>query len=291
MTIFRDQERSFDASEVVGVRLCRSPHGNLHSGIGYGASGKVKNLHLGWENTLQNDWSRIGYWVSPDADPLLLGRVPAKCRRIWKAFRETEKFTYGLGYRGVRFNKAGLPQVRGRGFKGLSCTTFVVAVFESVGVYLLDPETWPIRIDEDVAHVEGLAPPCEKHPGLYERLLAEAQEGVVRIQPLELLGASACAGTASFEDACAAVEGLPALPECRNERLTKHFGAEGKSIEISFEVTQDPGAIDGKPRLSRRQRDALVESLKGAWEKKYHEPCPDALVQPYEERCEGGDAP
>jgi hypothetical protein len=90
----------------------------------------------------------------------------------------------------------------GPGAKGLTCATFILAVFNSVGVKLVDEEGWPIRQDEDRRFLEVVRNfATSEHLALLEQ---EINEGCKRIQPQEVLGACACALPATFDASCEA---------------------------------------------------------------------------------------
>lgn len=70
--------------------------------------------------------------------------VAAMASRIW---RRRERLPYGLRYVDTTFDLRGR-LVLGQGASGLTCGTFVLAVFRAAGVLLLDQAEWPTRIED-----------------------------------------------------------------------------------------------------------------------------------------------
>lgn len=180
--------------------LCRTDHGGLHSGLLYRtAGGGCGVIHLGWEDMILTTWEWERYWATPEVEPELLASVGALCRLILKRYVNERRFPYALRFDGTTFDSAGR-LVLGPDSKGLTCATFVLAVFDGVGVRMVDEASWPSRPDKDKEFLEAAA--RFARPAHLEVLKAEVESGVRRIHPHEVLGACGCiALPAAFDSA------------------------------------------------------------------------------------------
>lgn len=171
----------------VAVLLCR-PSGprSLHAGLVYRKQGGTVAIHLGWQDALSDSWPWPFVWAVPPEDPIRLRQVSARCRLIWQEFLKHRRMPYGLAWGGSRFTPRGELALAG-GATGLTCATFVLGVFKSVGLDVVDEQDWPIRTDETLGFIERLAPfpPVE----VAQRMADEARAGAKRITPDEVLGA------------------------------------------------------------------------------------------------------
>ncbi|MBI5518284.1 MAG: hypothetical protein HY909_31220 [Deltaproteobacteria bacterium] len=173
----------------------------LHVGVLYAAPREeLQFLHLAFHARLtcepfhrafRNDRPYVG--VVPEVDPVLWPSVVAVCRRI--IARNGQGIPYGVLYDGGRFLKDGSLEL-GAGARGLTCATFVLHVFESVGKTLLDIATWQPRADDAVWHrriVANLETFRQKYPKELSQAHIEAvrlEEGCARIRPEEVVGGS-----------------------------------------------------------------------------------------------------
>ncbi|MGE0323696.1 MAG: hypothetical protein AB7K71_04380 [Polyangiaceae bacterium] len=202
-----DEEVPFqDHPALAAAVICRTDEGNLHTGILHKSdvSPEVQVLHLGWQNYVSDAWEWCRLWAAPDEEPEVLRAVSGVCRLVWSTFQQTRKFPYGLGLDGVRFDGSGALILEGSA-KGLTCATFVLAVFARVGIDLVDVATWPRRIDEDLAWLDSLEVFLgPRQRPVLDRLREETKAGQIRIRPHEVVGACALDSPAPFEHAAAA---------------------------------------------------------------------------------------
>lgn len=185
------------------VVVCRSEHGLLHSGVLYRAKkGDAAVLHLGWENHLYNTWNELRLWAVPDTeDPRRVRHIGALCRLIWKRFTESKVFPYAIPFSSQSsFDLDTGDLIPGPGCVGLTCSTFVLAVFQSMYVTLIDDE-WPVRQEEDRAFLKRLREITgPKFDRLHAQLEAQVEAGCKRVQPQEVIGAcGSCDLPAKFE--------------------------------------------------------------------------------------------
>lgn len=185
-----DHESPFAVSgHPIGVMICRTCHGNLHNGVLYRREGTVQCLHLGWQDILSDKWDDARLWVTPAVEPERLESVAGLCRLVWRKFQNERRFPYALRYRGSHFDAAGR-LVLGEEARGLTCATFILALFKSFEIELVDESSWPVRRELDrefLATVANFARP--DHFAVLER---EVEDGVQRVHPDELVGACCC---------------------------------------------------------------------------------------------------
>jgi hypothetical protein len=91
----------------------------------------------------------------------------------------------------VRFNAKGELEV-GKSFTGLSCATFVVAIFRSAGNPLLDTSAWPAASTEDAARQKAFVDYLRNSgdPDMVQQAaLIKTEIGGSRAAPEEVAGA------------------------------------------------------------------------------------------------------
>jgi hypothetical protein len=149
---------------------------------------------------MSDKWPWKKLWLVPDAEPEELFAVAALCRLIWATFEQEGKFPYGIRFGSSCFNAAGR-LVPGKNSKGLTCATFILAVFESMNIQLVHEQEWPVRTLDDRAWLESLRPFAT--PAIYERLKEEIDGRVIRIRPEEVSGACVHRSPCGFKDSSA----------------------------------------------------------------------------------------
>ena len=189
-----ESERTFTAADTIGVVICRTDQGNLHAGMLYVDENDIECvLHLGWEDYLGTDWgSKSGLshqlWASPPIDETRLDSIAGLCQLILERHKKDRKFPYALQFLGSHFSEDGRLVV-GDGARGLTCATFILAVFRSFGIDLIDEESWECRREEDLKFLLWLS----SRPGIaldhFSILRSEVNKGAKRIQPHEVLQA------------------------------------------------------------------------------------------------------
>ncbi len=201
-----DQDFPFAAGNLPAAAvLCYTEWGNLHIGVLY-MDGSPKILHLGWQDYLSADWPWLRLWAAPSTEAENLMRTAGYCRRIWKRFQQNRTFPYALGDFGADFDEQGALRLP-PGSVGLTCATFVLAVFRAAEIDLVSEEGWPIRPEEDLLFLESI-----RHfarPEHFALLQAQVDQGVARVHPQEVLGACTLETIpANFDAVRGAAEGV-----------------------------------------------------------------------------------
>ena len=229
--LVRREEDFIDSGEHFGILLTRvSGAGNLHSGVVFrrrSGFGRVGYLHAKWDNRVGERWGEPGVWTTPNNGSRdLADRMAAAAEltdQIRRALRRRGRrgFPYGIGWGGATFEPGddGLPALKlSEGTLGLTCATLPLAILKSVQLELIDISTWLPRPEQDQELVKIARRLGHSH--LVARFEQEIAEGVCRVRPEEVVGASCCQDLpASFTDAVeagrAAVSILDAEPRDR----------------------------------------------------------------------------
>jgi hypothetical protein len=140
------------------IFIGKSSEDQMHCGIVYEdfENSNFNTLHLAWHNDLRNeheylDWLSKYSCVHPKIHELRLGLIPAMCTRIVER-QKSHKIPYGLLYEGGLFSMdEGIINL-GDKASGLTCATFVMAVFKSIQVDLIDIENWGSRLSDKKWH-------------------------------------------------------------------------------------------------------------------------------------------
>ena len=170
----------------LAVVLARTPHGNLHLGMHFrSAIGQASVVHHGWQGPLEREWDLDGLFALPPLDDLRLRTLALRCGLVAKRY-ETAEIKYAMCWRATTFDRRGA-LLLGPGEQGLTCATFVLALFKSDNFDLIDVASWPDRpeLAAALARMATAIPPAE----VALRLIAEAADGAARILPEEVFGA------------------------------------------------------------------------------------------------------
>lgn len=199
---------------VVGVAILLSDpaRGQLHCGVVYQYEGAPSAclLHLAFHARLRLDCPPTSggfLWVAPPIDELRVDAVAVLCERIWK---RRQSIPYGVLYDGGQFTRDGVLEL-GAAAHGLTCATFVMHVFRSAGIELLEWAAWPIRTTDAEWH-QQIVSELENFRIRFPDEISEehiknvrGELGCARFRPEEVTGA--CSSTqfpASFDFTVAA---------------------------------------------------------------------------------------
>lgn len=179
----------FPGHEIIsGIIITHVKKGQLHCGIAYKSEGQANALHLAWHYDLQDQpaeslYSQGYYFTLPAIDTIRQRVIAAKCRRIYRA--KEQGIPYGLLYEGATFDDDGILRLGGNEH-GLTCATFVIAVYASCGITLCDYAAWPARREDGAWHASIIALLC-RHGASPEHLHnLEQEKGCARFRPEEV---------------------------------------------------------------------------------------------------------
>lgn len=180
---------------AVAIFIMVRTEGN-HTGLLHRAEGVLRILDLCWHESLRSGALTDDVpCIVPNLEPEEVNDVTGMCRLIEMRNRtsDPQKIPYGLGPpNNTRFNREG--ELLLEGGLGLTCSTFVLTVFESVRVPLVDLSDWVVRPDDDTRHTAliermtngiGDYPPAD--PQHVARIVASPP--CIRVRPEEVAAA------------------------------------------------------------------------------------------------------
>lgn len=149
---YSDGERSLNEIRFAAIAI-KLVHGeDRHLGILHRTANAetVLLLNLAFHFALRNDSPNSSYfWVDPPIHPSRARQVAAFCRIVWK--RVGTRLPYAFSMPSDCFD-ASTGEFRPEpNMLGLTCATFVLAIFHSAGLPLIDYTSWPANRpgDED----------------------------------------------------------------------------------------------------------------------------------------------
>lgn len=197
-------ERVIESSRIpptnvthIGIAIHRRDEQNEHNGhIGLlyrvAIQAPAQLLHMPWHNKLRSESPGANYvlWVDPSIPKERAKVVAAYCRLVWKK-NEANGLPYGLSQPNRFFDHTG-GILKGPAKVGLTCATFVLAVFEATGLTLVRYETWPKPADEDIKRQEELARRLEADEQVPRDHVRSFRDeiGNIRYRPHEVAGAA-----------------------------------------------------------------------------------------------------
>ncbi|MBK8806609.1 MAG: hypothetical protein IPO21_08175 [Bacteroidales bacterium] len=186
-----------DSSEIISILVGQSGEDQLHCGIVYRFNGKFNAIHLAWHFYLAHEEGYVknltGYlFLKSSIHEIRQNSIAAMCRRILKR-QDEQKIPYGLLYTGGNFTREGVLNLDTQE-SGLTCATFVMAVFKSCGIQLIDIENWEYRETDSVWHksiVESLKDTKDRF-GISELHIENVsnEQGCSRFRPEEVATSS-----------------------------------------------------------------------------------------------------
>ncbi|WLD14897.1 hypothetical protein [Planctellipticum variicoloris] len=149
----------------------------------------IRKLHLAWHfHLLEEPCEDAVWWIRPGVDDERLVQVAAIGRKVWRS--NGKRVPYGFSHPNDAFDAATGQLLFGPTRHGLTCASFVLAVFHCAGIPLIDYDDWPARPDDadwQRQIIETLElRNCDKAHVVDVR----GQIGAVRYRPGEVAGAS-----------------------------------------------------------------------------------------------------
>ena len=186
--------------------------GNLHNKILLNYDEKRLEIHLAFHHLFSateiiNTNSYI--WQTPKIHPFRLKNLAAKCLSIVDMQNNNENLLpYAFGYTARRkFNNEGLYKDFESGDEfGMSCATFVLTVFNSFGIDLLDWRNWIDREeDSETFHRLLTILNFRKRSGLVTQIHCDniaSEKNVPKIRPEEVFSSSFCLNIPMSFESC-----------------------------------------------------------------------------------------
>ena len=192
--VFTYHELPFDNIRYAAIALCSVTPTQRYIGVLHRQpdSHEIRMLHLAWHHDLQNSTPKPKYlWIDPAIHARRLRQVAAVCRHIWRA--NGKAIPYAFSPPNDCFDEQTGHYLLGPTRHGLTCASFVLAIFERAGLNLADYATWPTDREGDREWQEWIVSQLEKSvpPASAEHIQAVLREvGSVRFRPEEVAGAA-----------------------------------------------------------------------------------------------------
>jgi hypothetical protein len=176
----------------IGVGIMKNPNGLLHVGVVYRRrKSNEQFLDLKWHSRIRSieiQKDRLPLlWVQLEIDDDVIDSLFALCKKVGETKPDV---LYGLRYIGGEINKNGILKLV-PGELGLTCATFVLAVFEGAGITLLDCTTWEARPEKDKPFHDVIVDALKRTSTVTRQHLnaVENEKGCARFRPEEVAGA------------------------------------------------------------------------------------------------------
>lgn len=181
-----------DLLSYLGIKVRLKDFSIFHIGILFSdISQPVKCLHLAWHHRLQcDDPFENGYWFRSKLSDRNRKQMAARCFLL-SYNSDTMRIAYNIRYptQSTYFDEFGdyLGPVEG---EGLTCATFVLAVFRDYGFPLVKEDEWPVREDDILFHNEIISTLRRTRASEAHIRAVEKDVGCARFRPGEVAGAA-----------------------------------------------------------------------------------------------------
>lgn len=163
-----------------------------HVAILHQDQGEVYRLDLAWHFHLRNDvfGSSRYLWIDAPIPNVRKRQLAAKCRQIWRANRHN-RIPFGFGQPTDCFDETTHEYLIGPSKHGLTCASFVLAVFHSAGIVLIKYDSWPVDRGGDREWQDAIIAELEQQGAQPEHIQALRNDvGCARFRPEEVAGAA-----------------------------------------------------------------------------------------------------
>jgi len=195
--VFTFADQSAVAGHWVAVAVGEPNPDQLHIGIIHrDRNTGLQFLHLAWHCRLRNDDKRPDYlsvWVPPSVPAERQRIIAAFCRRVWRK-NARDGIPYAFSNPQESFNPATAAFLIGPTRFGLTCASFVFAVFDAAGLRLAEYESWPVNRPGDGQWQETIIGQLESQTvGQAHINHLRSEIGAVRYRPEEVVASTALA--------------------------------------------------------------------------------------------------
>ena len=179
----------------VGIVVSLNRRASLsHCGVAYNVHNDLRILHLATHKDIRVDdeWGYFLVWVKPTFPAALQDALIPFFEVIEKKINAGDyHIPYGFKYENYSTFDGNGDLILGKGSKGLSCSTYVITLFHSIGIDLVDIKNWPSR-EEDLPWYAFIINIFERN-GMSNNLIANLKQeiGVPRFRPEETAVSSA----------------------------------------------------------------------------------------------------
>ncbi len=151
---FHKNDSFYNSNQLIGISIGKSSPTTLHNKLLINFEGTFGELHLAFHHDLRFsdtlEESSQYIWDIPIGIPISrLKALAAKCVKIIKNMGKQE-IPYAIEYKGKRkFDKEGIyNSYFDTSEYGVTCSTFILTIFESVGLEIIDWKNWQNRNED-----------------------------------------------------------------------------------------------------------------------------------------------
>lgn len=192
-------DRPLDHTNHIAVLIGQPKAPQSHIGIVHTSKESgMALLHLAWHCQLRNDSTippdlKMKVWVAPPVPKERLRSMAAFCRRLWKK-SEAGEVPYAFSHPSGAFDSNTGALLLGPTRFGLTCASFVLAVFEATGLKLVDYTSWPVDRPGDREWQESMVALLATKQAPEEHVdHVRSEIGAARYRPEEVAAAAAIA--------------------------------------------------------------------------------------------------
>ena len=193
MRLYSNERRPFTEIRHVAVAIAVVARGQHHVGLLHQEEvlDEVRLAHLAWHHQLKNSQPKDAYlWINPPIPTRRARQVAARCRQILRANRRG--IPYAFSPPNDCFDAETGRFLFGPTRVGLTCASFVLAVFDSAGIRLAEYGSWPPRRAGDVEWQQSVLRQLEEAASDAEHITFVRNEiGAVRYRPEDVAGCAA----------------------------------------------------------------------------------------------------
>jgi hypothetical protein len=140
------RDRPLTEIKWIALAISESGSNQRHIGLLYrddDASNRITMLHLAWHHAVRSEAPQTEcLWVGPAVEPELAPALQQLCRVVARKYGwKRRSIAYALRYEDSAFDPGNGEFLSKTGY-GLTCATFVLAMFASYGVPLIRGEQW-----------------------------------------------------------------------------------------------------------------------------------------------------
>lgn len=223
------QDRSLETICHVAIAIREFELGRRHTGLFFRVAeeGQVEFLHLAWHCDLQleSSFSDKYCWIDPDIPKPRLRQVAALCDDIVAA-NLTDGIPYASGSPIGAFDDQTNRFLLGPTRAGLTCASFVLAVFERAKLRLVNYSGWPPPDHEDISFQQFVLDNLRGRPGVSAEHITAVEREIgtsVRYRPEHVAGAAAIRGRRPVKYISAKAIGCDIVRFLRGEPPIGHF--------------------------------------------------------------------
>ena len=183
----RSGKKNINDISAIAIALYSNREGGVHTGILHRdfVANKLYFLHLADHNQLKNEDVTHGidaYFVIPPINVMILRALAGFCRNIAQNYKNGEmKYSFFLPEHPIWSDKGRL-MLEGLS-NGLTCSHFVISIFEYKKIKLIERSEWPSRPEDVNSQMNFILSLCRRS---FEKTLNKLHRSIVNNNSEEL---------------------------------------------------------------------------------------------------------